>query len=125
MNRSLILTCLVLPFLAACATTPEAGKPAEVTGMLSDVVVPNRSATGILSVDGKNVEGKVIAIQSGMRSVMFHALPIPGHRGGERRTLELAVKPCTRYYINAQRKTPQAMDWDPVVGKEEPMAGCK
>lgn len=125
MKRSLVLSCLVLPFIAACATTPEPGRPAEVTGMLSDVPVAHRSATGILTVDGKTAESKVVAIQSGRRTITFHTLPIPGHRGGERKTLELAVKPCTRYYINAQRKNAEAMDWEPVIGKEEPMAGCK
>ncbi|MDX2217737.1 MAG: hypothetical protein SF172_01775 [Burkholderiales bacterium] len=125
MNRSLILAGLVLPFIAACAITPEAGKPAEVTGMLSDVVVANRSATGILTVDGKPVEGKVVAIQSGKRTVRFLALPIPGHRGGEVKSLDLNVKPCTRYYINAQRQNARTLDWEPVIGKEEPMAGCK
>ncbi|MBL8518613.1 MAG: hypothetical protein JNM76_16740 [Betaproteobacteria bacterium] len=125
MKRSLILAGFALPFLTACASLPESGKPAEVTGMLSDAVVANRSATQILTVDGKSVEGKVVTIQSGKRTLTFHSLPIPGHRGGERKALELAVKPCTRYYINAQRKNPEAMDWDAVIGKEEPMAGCK
>lgn len=125
MKRSLILAGIALPILAACASMPEAGKPAEVTGMLSDVVVAHRSATGILTVDGKPAEAKVVPILSGRRTITFHSLPIPGHRGGERKTLELAIKPCTRYYINAQRKSTEAMDWEPVIGKEEPMAGCK
>lgn len=125
MKRSLILAGIVLPLFAACASTPEAGRPAEVTGTLPDTAVAHRSATGILTVDGKDVEGKVVAIQSGRRTITFHSLPIPGHRGGERKSLELAVKPCTRYYINAQRKNAEAMDWEAVISKEEPMAGCK
>lgn len=124
MKRTIILTSLAMLTLAGCATTPPVGKPAEVAGALADTSVAHRSPTGILTVDGRAVEGKVVAIQSGVRTVRFLALPIPGHRGGEVRSLELSVKPCTRYYINAQRKTAEAMDWEPVIGKEEPMAGC-
>jgi hypothetical protein len=124
MKRSLILAAIALPLFASCATTPPVGKPAEVTGTVPDTSVAHRSATGILEIDGKEVEGKVVSTQSGRRTILFHSLPIPGHRGGERKSLELAIKPCTRYYINAQRKDAKAMDWEPVISKEEPMAGC-
>jgi hypothetical protein len=125
MYRSFILAGIAMVTLAGCATAPIVGRPAEVTGTLPDSTVAFRSAAGILSVDRKPMTDRVVSVLSGLRTIEFQALPIPGHRGGEVRSMQITIRPCTRYYINVQRKSATSMDWEPVISREEPMAGCE
>ena len=125
--KKLLLPCLSsLVFLGACAGLPQSEpKPAELTGMLAaGDTTPARSAASVIEVDGKPVQDKVARILSGRRDLRIQALPIIGHRGGEIRSMSLNVKPCTRYYLNVQRKNREAMDWEPVIAREEPVQGC-
>lgn len=125
--KKLLFPCLSsMILLGACAALPQPEpKPAELTGTVAvGDTTPARSATMVIEVDGKPNQDKVAKVLSGQRSVRIQALPITGHRGGEVRSMNLNVKPCTRYHLNVQRKNQEAMDWEPVIAREEPIQGC-
>lgn len=112
---------VVLTVLAGCAAAPVS----EVTGARYHRVEMNRSEAIIIAVDGSSSLQKVIKVDPGLRQIELQALPVGGFRQGEKRTMKLDVKPCTRYYINVQRPTALSQDWEPAIDFQEPIAGCK
>jgi hypothetical protein len=107
--------------LAGCVAAPIS----EVTGARYHRAEMNRSAAIILAVDGSSSTQRVIKVDPGLREIDLQAFPVGGFRQGEKRTMKLDVKPCTRYYVNVQRQTSLSQDWEPVVDFQESIAGCK
>ena len=112
---------LVLSLLAGCAAAPIS----EVTGTRYHRAEMNRSEAIIIAIDGSSSLQKTIKVEPGQRNIELQALPTGGFRQGEKRTMKLDVKPCTRYYLNVQRPNALSQDWEPVVDFQEPIAGCK
>jgi hypothetical protein len=110
-----------LSLLAGCAAAPVS----EVTGARYYRTEMNRSEAIIIAVDGSSSLQKTIKVDPGQRNIDLQALPVGGFRQGEKRTMKLDVKPCTRYYVNVQRPNALSQDWEPVVDFQEPIAGCK
>ena len=55
-------------------------------------------------------------------------LDVPPRRGFHTATqvqMEMDLKPCTRYYMAADLKSPTTQEWAPVVKYEEPIAECE
>ncbi len=78
----------------------------------------------IRRVDGRYASEPSIKIDPGLRDVVVQSPPRHGFAGTERH-FRLKAEPCRRYYVNAQFRTATSTDWTPVVGKSEPIIGCR
>lgn len=96
----------------------------EVTGNLWSRVQMNREPAVISKVDGKSETRRVVKVESGKRTITVRS-PMRKGFSGSNVTMELDLEPCQRYYINAQFKSGSGPDWEPIVAKVEPIAGCK
>ena len=64
-------------------------------------------------------------VDPGPRSITFQGPPGgTGPRGAEEVTVTMDIKPCTRYYIVAQKDNRLDLDFKPKIDHEEPVAGC-
>lgn len=123
-------TCLPAALLAAallaagCAATDPFS---QLTGQRWRKAELNTYPVIIISVDGTHyIERNVpLMIEPGPRKIVVQAPPAAGFSFGEQRTLELDVKPCTRYWIEAKKSSPLAQDFEPRINYEEPLSGCK
>jgi len=79
----------------------------------------------ISKVDGKSALRGVVRVDPGPRSITFQGPPGgTGARGAEELTVTMDIKPCTRYYIVAQKDNRLDVDFKPKIDYEEPVAGC-
>lgn len=79
----------------------------------------------ISKVDGKSTMRGPVRVDPGQRSITFQGPPGgTGARGAEELTVTMDIKPCTRYYIVAQKDNRLDVDFKPKVDYEEPVAGC-
>ena len=81
----------------------------------------------ILSVDGKDYiqRGDIpLMIDPGLRRIRVQGPPVSGLRP-EERTLDLDVKPCTRYWLESKKATRVSQDFEVRVNHSEPIGGCK
>ena len=65
-----------------------------------------------------------IRIDPGMHRIVVQGPAVAGFRYGEQRTLNLDVKPCTRYWLEAKKQNALSQDFEPRVNYAEPIAGC-
>jgi len=65
-----------------------------------------------------------IRIEPGMHRIVLQGPSVAGFRYGEQRTLNLEVKPCTRYWFEAKKQNALSQDFEPRVNYAEPIAGC-
>lgn len=79
----------------------------------------------VLDVDGRSDTRNPVMVDPGIRAVRVQGPAAPGFSTGEARTLDLDVKPCTRYYLKAVKKSPLEQAFTPAVDYEEPISGCK
>lgn len=79
----------------------------------------------IVKIDGRDVAiDRAEPVAPGMRTVV---VSVPGQKGMSnptRATLTVDAKPCTRYYIAAQRSSRSASDWSAFVAASEPIGEC-
>jgi len=79
----------------------------------------------VMKIDGANVDmGREDPVKPGMRSVEVSIPGPPGMSNPDRDTLAIDAKPCTRYYLAAQRSNPTARDWKAFVATSEPIGEC-
>jgi hypothetical protein len=78
----------------------------------------------INEVDGRSYLGRApVLVDPGPRKIVVQGPPTPVNLM-ETRTLELDVKPCTRYYLVAVKSNRLDNDFTVKVDYEEPVAGC-
>jgi len=80
----------------------------------------------IIAVDDKSyIQRNVpIMIEPGQHKIVVEGPPQAGSPKGQLRTLELDVKPCTRYWLEARKQNRVSADFVPAVNYEEPISGC-
>ena len=112
--------------LAANAHAIEKWGPtwSEVTGNLWSRTQMNREASVISQIDGRSQTKRIVKAEPGKRSIVMRSPMRKGFSGSDA-TLDVNLEPCKRYYINAQFKSGTGPDWEPVIAKVEPIAGCK
>lgn len=114
---------------AIIAATPAAAAErgitwSEITGERFSHSSLNRSGTLIKMIDGYPTIDRKPWMKPGQHTLVVHWVPKKGLRTSDR-TLRLDMKPCKRYYVNAQFASPGSALWQPVVDKVEDIAGCK
>jgi hypothetical protein len=122
MNR-MIATCL---FLATSAVAGPFDQPYSIietdTARSADShlrpVIVNR-------VDDENSMGNRSVVLPGPHKVTLDLPPRKGFHTATQQTLDLDTKPCTRYYVAAELKSPTLQEWTPVVRREEPIGECR
>lgn len=78
----------------------------------------------IVSIDGKDQIRNPTYVDPGRRAVTVEAPPGGAFRYGERETITLDVKPCTRYWLVAVKPNRLSNEFTVKVDHEEAMAGC-
>jgi hypothetical protein len=118
---------IVLASLAACATAP-GGMYSEPYALFEPerrMAVADTRPAFLMKIDGTNVDmGANDPVKPGMRSVEVSIPGPPGMSNPDRDTLDIDAKPCTRYYLAAQRSSPTARDWKAFVAQTEPIVEC-
>jgi len=113
--------------LAACATAP--GMPYEKpyalfqteSKMPTDYVRP----AWVAKIDGKEIVfGKNDPVEPGLRKVTLSLSGPPGSSNLATDTIDVDVKPCTRYYFSSKRTTLQSNDWKAFVSGTETIGEC-
>jgi len=79
----------------------------------------------VVSVDGKDYLMQPVRIEPGRHQVSVQGPPGGAQRWGDKRTIELDVKACTRYWLVAVKENRLASDFSVKVDYEEPMSGCR
>lgn len=77
----------------------------------------------ILEVDGRSYLGVPVLVDAGKRNVLLQGPPTAVDLQLTQ-TMQLDVKPCTRYYLVAVKQNPLQNDFTPRVDFEEPVPGC-
>jgi len=96
----------------------------EVTGVRYSKVKMNLEAAVISKVDGKSYTDRVVKVAPGPREIVVRSPMRKGFSGSDE-TMHLDLRPCYRYYINAQFESGTGTDWQPVVTVQERIPGCK
>jgi len=78
----------------------------------------------VASVDGKDYLTQPVRIEPGHHVISVQGPPGGAQRWGDKRSIELDVKPCTRYWLVAVKDNKLAHDFAVKVDYEEPMSGC-
>ena len=80
----------------------------------------------IIAVDDKSyIQRNVpVMIEPGPHKIVVEGPPQAGFTKGQLRTLQLDVKPCTRYWLEARKANRVTADFEPAVNYEEPISGC-
>ncbi len=75
-------------------------------------------------VDGASTTFRPLPITAGDHLVTFSAAPVGGFSQPVTKTYPMAIAPCTRYYVAAQRDSALDQDWHLVVEQTFSVAGC-
>ena len=96
----------------------------EVTGVRYNRVIIDRWPARIVAVGDASVFNVPFKVAPGTYTVVVES---PRHSGfaGTLQEMRLDIRPCLRYYINAQFRDPVQPEWTPVVDETEPIAGCR
>ncbi|MFO1309044.1 MAG: hypothetical protein U1F64_11455 [Burkholderiales bacterium] len=110
--------------LAGCATWGPTWS--EVTGRRFNLAVADRRAVEIVSVGeaGGWVNSDPLKVVPGRQRVVVASFPHAGFLGGRQQEFELDIKPCMRYYVNAQFESSISPRFEIVVDQVETIAGC-
>ena len=122
-----ILVVVLASATALDATAAQKWGPtwSEVTGALYSRAKMNLEGAVISKIDGKSPNtGRAIKVEPGKREIVVRSPMRKGFAGSDE-TIQLELKPCYRYYINAQFRSGAGTDWEPIVTSQERIAGCK
>jgi hypothetical protein len=76
-------------------------------------------------VDGENSINNRAVVAPGPHKVTVDVPPRKGYSLATQATFDLETKPCMRYYVAAELKSPTLQQWDPVVRREERIGECE
>src|SRR4051794_39927641 len=125
MDWRLFLIAMLVTHSGASAAAAKWGPVwSEVTGNLYPTARMHLLAAVVSKVDGVSRTERIVKMDPGKRTVVMRSPMRKGFSGSDV-SLDLDIKPCTRYYINAQFKNSTGPDWEPVIAHEERVSGCK
>ena len=77
-------------------------------------------------VDGESVLlGQPAVVAPGLRKVTIDLPPRKGFKTATQHTMDLEVKPCTRYHLAAKLDSSVTQTWKPVVRSTERIGECE
>ena len=76
-------------------------------------------------VDDENSLNNRSVVAPGLHKVTIDLPPRKGFHMATQQTFDLETKPCVRYYVAAELKSPTLQDWAPVVRHEDPIGECR
>ena len=117
--RSLCLAPLAALALAACSTPYS-----QLVGERYHRAPIDTHPVIVLAVEGKHSLDRVVQVDPGVHQVTVQAPATPADRFGAQQTVSMEIKPCTRYYLVAQRDNALLRPFDVKVDREEPVPGC-
>jgi hypothetical protein len=120
MKRALLAAAVPLA-IAGCATPTFS----YIDGNRYHRAEMNTYSVVVLDVDGVSYTRNPVMVDPGRKEIRVQGPPAPGFSFGEARTMTVDVKPCTRYYLKAVKKTSIDHDFVPMVDYEEPISGCR
>ena len=122
MNIGLFIpgAALFAAVLGGCATQP---LPSELLGTRYFLTPIDTYPVSIVSVDGRSSTLVPIRVDPGRHRIALRSTP-GGAGFSDRLVFELDVKPCTRYYIVAQRTNRLSAEFTPKIDYQEPLPGC-
>ena len=86
---------------------------------------PNLRTVIVNRVDGENVLANRAVVAPGAHKVTLDLPPRKGFRLATQETLDLATRPCVRYYVAAKLDNATSQRWTPVVRSEERIGECE
>ena len=125
MRIVIVLVLTMLSVVADAALLEKWGPTwSEVTGNRYYRAAMNRAPAIIKSIDGRDYHARLVKIDPGMRKIVVQSPYRKGFQGSDQ-AMDLDLKPCRRYYINAQFDSSVGPEWKPVLVYTEKIAGCK
>ena len=122
--KSLML--LVLLGATAAYAGPYDQPYAIITSDTAPSADPNLRPAIVNRVDGETVGSDNRAVVApGTHQVTVDLPPRKGFRVSTQHTLELATRPCMRYYVVAKLDNPEGQEWTPVVRSAELIDECQ
>lgn len=119
---ALISTTIVV--LGACASASDNFHYSQVVGDRYFKTNIDTYPVDIAAVDGRNYLGRMpVLVDPGVRQIVVQGPPTVVDLRLTR-DIALDVKPCTRYYLVAQKASPLENDFEVRVDFEQPIAGC-
>jgi len=76
-------------------------------------------------VDDENSLNNRAVIAPGPHKVTIDLPPRKGFHEATQVTFDLDTKPCVRYYVAAELKSPTLQEWTPVVRHQDPIGECR
>ena len=76
-------------------------------------------------VDDENSINNRSVITPGPHKVVLDVPPRKGYHTATQQIMDLDAKPCTRYYVGAELKSPTLQEWTPVIRREERIGECQ
>jgi hypothetical protein len=86
---------------------------------------PNLRPVIVNRVDDQNSMNNRAVVPPGPHKVTVDVPPRKGFRLATQATFDLETKPCMRYYVSAELKSPTTQEWNPVVRREERIGECE
>jgi Prokaryotic membrane lipoprotein lipid attachment site len=130
--KRLILPALAVAALAGCAgngpmTYSQALKQGDsfISTDMPDQLATNQFPVSILSIDGADPTWAPALVKPGKRELLVAGPRPPGLSQPMNKTFTLDVKPCTTYYVVAQKASAMAPDYQVVVAATKPVPNCK
>ena len=122
MRMQVLATAVVALAATGCQTWGPTWS--EVTGVRYTRTIADRWPARIVAVGSDSMFTMPYKVAPGTYTVVVES---PRHSGfaGTIQEMRLDIKPCLRYYINAQFRDPVQPEWTPVVDEAEPIAGCR
>lgn len=127
--KRLILPALAVAALAGCAgngptTYNQALKQGDsyISTDMPDQLATNQYPVSILSIDGADPSW---VVKPGKRELLVAGPRPPGLTSPVNKAFTLDVKPCTTYYLVAQKTSATAPDYQVVVAATKPVPNCK
>jgi hypothetical protein len=120
---SVVLALAAAVTLQACADTPKTFS--YLDGYRWSRAELNTYDTTIIAVDGKSYPYNTkIMVDPGLHHIVFETAPVAGFKFSPDKTLDIDIKPCTRYWFEAKRLNALEQDFVPRVNYTERIFGC-
>jgi hypothetical protein len=130
--KRLLIPAFAIVALAGCAgngpmTYGQALKLGDsfITTEMPDQLATNQYPVSVLSIDGADPTWAPALVKPGKRTLLVAGPMPPGLSTPMNKTFTLDVKPCTTYYVVAQKTSAMAPDYQVVVAATKPVANCK
>jgi len=120
MRRVSMLAIVGLAAATAACTTPYS----ELYGSRYYRTPIDTYPVAVISVDGEHFLRQPARIDPGPHRVTVQGPPTVARRFGNQQTITLDVKPCTRYYLVAQKPNRLSSQYSVQIDHEEPVPGC-